>query len=753
MLGISFQVGGGYIIPMYHHHSTWDWGKDDQVSIEETENGVALFKNGEPIKKYNGELVLRSEDSELFDIIHEAIISNIQFAKEQGYTNLLQEYVFNHLKVLFANRDIRKIAQNFKFDYKVARKMGIELLGRFDDTLIMHHSIREGRPHGLKEMAAEYFPEFDGYEEGIDYASGSLRDLGIYCATDNDLTLRLAYILELEMMKDSRVYAVYRNLETTKLEMLGDMEYEGMQVDLEALNANLKKVRELKADRKEFLLSHPVLRRFMAYEATGEREKLINETEEKLIALVDKSVKALHSKTDSIKQGTKAYDKHLARIKLVENGNYAHKDYPYKQAVKYYDDLVRLKAGEGQKTLSMDFTSSKQLGHFIYTSAAGLGYNMPVTVKTKKDPVSGRKIKVREKNADTSKDILLMLDDDSGIISAVLEYRTLQSLESTFLQGMSDLLDSENKIHSSFSTVKTQRLSSSNPNLQNIITRTKYDSVKEVVGGIKRMFIAPSGDYSFFQADLSQAELRWAAWLWNVSSMKKAFEDGIDLHILASCSTNGMTLDQYYALKEKDPDRAGRIRYEGKANNFGFIFGAGPETYMEYAKKNYGLEISLDQAKKHHHAYLNVLHPDIPRAHRDSIKKARKFAYVRTAFGSKRHTPNIHDQNPSYRSADERVAINTRVQGSSGQGLLFSLIIFRLRLNMLALNGGIINSVHDSALGFVLNADRVNFLNHLKLAMNNPPTKPYFGFDFAEIRMKTDIEIGENWKDLKKFEL
>lgn len=747
------KEGFSYVVPMFHHHSPLDLGKDTIVELE----GGAIYKDGRKIVGYDGRDLIVPEDD--LQCIFEKMQNNIEDCQELGIDNLMNWTIEKIINPIFENPEIEKVGHNFKFDYKIARKsLGSEFQGRCTDTLIMDHLIREDIEHGLKDIAARYWPEFIGYDDGIDFLYSSLHELCHYCAIDGDLTLRLRSVLEQELLKDERSYLCWRNYEGQKLITLGEMEYEGMQVDEELLEKNLEKVTRITEEKQELLLNHPITRKFIAAKTKEQAAERLQTVVDYLDKNESAKIEALETKLPTLKLNSAPHKKAVRSLELLKSKEYSAEDYPYKSIKIKGLEYVELSCGQGVEPFDFNLNSGAQLGELIY-GEHGLGLEMPVVLKTKKSKVTGKNQKVKEASASTSKDQLALLEDSTGILGLIIILGVLQTIKSTYLGGIQNALDKDGKVHSSFSTVKSMRLSSSNPNLQNITSRTDIEELEEIVEDIKRMFVPDfdaEGDFEFFQCDLSQAELRWLAWKWNIRSMKKALKNNIDLHILASSNSQGMSLEEYFELKKVDPKLAGKLRHNGKADNFGFVYKTSPEGYRNFAKTSYKIDMSLEEAKRRHHKYLYVLHPDIPKAHDRCVKEAQEFGYVRTAFGAKRHTPAIHDFNNAFRAADERVAVNSPIQGSSGQGMVFSIAIFRLRMKMLLgkehrKQGKTTNTVHDSALGFVLKSVSDLYLTWLRKSMSCPPTLPYFGFDFAEILMRTDVEKGPNWKDVKKY--
>jgi len=761
MLGISFQPGSGYILPMMHCESPWNIGCNDVLEIL-SKGGVGddrmMSKNGELIRRYNDEVVVMCEENKDF---FRAMYINWEYAKANGIESMLHEVLIPTINKVFDNPDIRKVAHNFQFDYTIGLEWGLSFRGRLDDTLIMHHTLREDIPHALKKIIPQMYPEFEGYGEGVDYANDPLASLGQYCATDNDLTLRGRYLLEYELMKDPKLYRIYRNYETSKLTLLGDMEYKGMPVNTEVMEEGLDKCKVLLEEINNTLVNLPIVKTFVRYEREAIEGGAIRELEEKISNFERKKLQELLIKKEKMQSENKVHLKTYTTIcekrKEVLAKNYYSEDYPYKDPVTWARKIHSIRSGQTVLFYEMNFNSPLQLGKLIYTSSSGLNYELPVVTRTIKDFSTGRNKKEVGPYPSTDKDILSLFPDPTGLIENILEFRLLSTVKSTYFEGIRGKLDENNRVHSRFKTVKSQRISSRNPNLHNIPSRTKLKRVKEIVGYVKRMFQTPvdfnqDDPYMFFQVDLSQAELRWLTFLWRIKTMAEAFRNNVDLHALASCSGTDISLEDYEIMMQDDPEAANYHRFKGKAKNFGLIYKMSAESFREYAKVNYGIDISKEQARAQHSDYLNNLHPDIPKAHELYIAKGRRYGWVRTAYGSKRHLPYINSSSREYRSSDERVSVNSPIQGSSGQGLLFSCIVHQDRMSILDYEGDILNTVHDSALGYIRRSQMDSYLGWMVRAFNNPPNKSYFGFEFDNVEMKSDIEVGENWKDLVEIE-
>ena len=228
----------------------------------------------------------------------------------------------------------------------------------------------------------------------------------------------------------------------------------------------------------------------------------------------------------------------------------------------------------------------------------------------------------------------------------VLEWRQLTKLKSTYADALGENIDGETgRVHTSFALAATAtgRLSSSEPNIQNIPIRTEEGRK------IRRAFVAEPG-HLLLSADYSQIELRLAAHVADIPELKRAFREGVDIHALTASEVFGVPLDRMDPL----------TRRRAKAINFGIIYGI--------SAFGLGNQIGVPQheAAEYIRAYLDRF-PAI-RAYMERIKtEARRAGYVETIFGRKCFIPGIRDANPARRAGAERQAINAPLQGCGGR--------------------------------------------------------------------------------------
>ncbi|MDR2384575.1 MAG: DNA polymerase I [Tannerella sp.] len=275
----------------------------------------------------------------------------------------------------------------------------------------------------------------------------------------------------------------------------------------------------------------------------------------------------------------------------------------------------------------------------------------------------------------TSEDTLEKLRNRHPVIAKLLDYRGLKKLLSTYVDALPKLADERTgKIHTSFNqtVTSTGRLSSTNPNLQNIPVRNEQG--KE----IRKAFIPENNNCMFFSADYSQIELRIMAHLSNDEAMIEAFRKGADIHAATAARIYGLS----------DEDVTPEMRRKAKTANFGIIYGI---SMFGLADR---LNISRSEAKALIEGYFKT-YPRIRAYMDESIAKARTNGYVETIFKRKSHLPDIYSNNAVVRGYAERFAINAPVQGSAAEIIKIAMIRIYADFEHEQLKSKMILQVHD----------------------------------------------------------
>lgn len=609
---------------------------------------------------------------------------------------------------ILQNPNVRKANHNFKYELHVLNWFGIKSVkGKIDDTMLMHHHLDETSRHGLKEIVSTFMPEYAGYEDSIKKWSWDkvpLEELAKYAATDTVMTFSLLIKFTEMLMLDKMSYYNYRNVTIPALVALYEAEREGMKVDVKFLEDTIQEADSLMTKQILTLDAFKAVKKYVREKDAELRQKAIDGLESKLSELREKE-----------NEGGKRIS---TQIKNVE------------------DKLALVKTGSVVYYPRVDYGSPAQLGQLLYSNI-GFGFKMPYSRKDRKNmPLTG-------------KDEVVRLGDKTGFIDEFLLYKNIEKMQGTYLKGMHKLLDSNSFLHTSFLLHGTEsgRLSSAKPNMQNIPRGAKINSsvAKDLVAKIKKIFIPREEGRCFLQLDYAQAELRIAASFANETTMLKAYKDGKDLHTVTAMSASGLSDDSWAKLSDSDKKE---YRSRAKAGNFGLLYGMGAEGFVDYARNNYGVEYNMDEAERYRRKFFNT-YPQLLVWHAEYIMRGRAEGFVRTLFGRKRHLPKINDSSDYIKAMDERVAINSPVQGTAGEFTIFALALLRNRLDKRV---KLVNTVHDSIL-YDLPIELLEETVRIAVeACENLPIKKYFGVELKSVGMEVDAEYSEaSWKDLEPF--
>lgn len=275
----------------------------------------------------------------------------------------------------------------------------------------------------------------------------------------------------------------------------------------------------------------------------------------------------------------------------------------------------------------------------------------------------------------TSEQVLAKLEEDHPIVTKILDYRGLKKLLSTYAEALPTFIDrGTGKIHTRFNQAEaaTGRLSSLNPNLQNIPIRTEEGRK------IRKAFVTGEDDFVFFSADYSQVELRLMAHLSGDRELVNAFNHDIDVHTATASKI------YHVPLEEVTPE----MRRRAKTANFGIIYGISAWGLAER------LHISRKEGKELIDGYFE-LYPGVKEYMETAVEKARKKEYVETILGRRRYLRDINSRNAVVRGMAERNAINAPIQGSAADIIKMAMICIHRRIREEGLKSRMIIQVHD----------------------------------------------------------
>lgn len=348
-----------------------------------------------------------------------------------------------------------------------------------------------------------------------------------------------------------------------------------------------------------------------------------------------------------------------------------------------------------------NINSPKQLGHILFEVL-----NLPVIKKTKT-------------GYSTDAEVLDMLRPEHEIIDAITAYRSVTKLISTYLEGLKPLINHNTKrIHTTFNQMVTAtgRLSSSDPNLQNIPVRSEKG--KE----IRALFLPGEGYDALMSADYSQIELRILAYMSEDEALIDAFNHGKDIHRFTAAEVLGKSLEEVTSLE----------RSHAKAVNFGIIYGI----------SDFGLSRDLGITRAEAKDYIDLYFSRYPKikGYMDAmIAKAHETGEVRTMFGRVRQLPDINSRNFNRRSFAERTAMNTPIQGSAAD--IIKLAMNEVERELAPYKSQLLLQVHDELVLEIIEDERAEIDALLRRVMEHVVQ--------LSVPLTVDVNVATNWADMK----
>lgn len=598
-------------------------------TISNTEHHYHLIENNEDINRLIEILLSVSSfsfDTETSDIEPmNAFLVGMSFsvkAHEAYYIPLPRDMqdaqlILEKFKPVFEDVQKELVGQNYKYDYKMLRKYGIELKNKPFDTMVAHYLLNPDGRHNmdfLSEIYLQYRPvsieSLIGKKGKNQLSMADLKPEEVYeyACEDADITLQLKERFADDIQK-AEVGELFDSVEVPLITVLADMELEGVQID------------------KDFLNNY-----------SGELEVDLSKLEKEIHSL----------------------------------------------------------AGE---TFNID--SPKQLGVVLFE-------NLQIAKEIKKTPTG---------QYATGEEILVKHQNDHPIIHKILDYRELRKLKSTYVDALPELINKDTgRIHTHYmqTVASTGRLSSTNPNLQNIPVRTPRGQE------VRKAFIPRNANYTILSADYSQVELRIIASLSNDENMCEAFMHGEDIHKATAAKVFGVPIEEV--------DKA--MRSKAKAVNFGIIYGQGAFGLSQ------NLGISRGEAREIIEAYFAQF-SRLKAYQQENIEFAKKNGYVMTVLGRKRHLPDINSANAVVRGFAERLAINAPIQGSAADIIKVAMINIHKEFENLQFKSKMIMQVHDE-LVFDVFKEEVEII------------KPIINQKMSEaVKMRVplivDMNTGNNW--------
>jgi len=364
--------------------------------------------------------------------------------------------------------------------------------------------------------------------------------------------------------------------------------------------------------------------------------------------------------------------------------------------IRQFEKTIYDKAG-----VKFNIASPKQLGEVLFD-------------KLKLDPQAK---KTKTGQYQTGEDVLLRLANKSDIVSDILDFRQLQKLKSTYVDALPQMINPRTgRIHTSYNqaVASTGRLSSNNPNLQNIPIRTERG--REV----RKAFIPRDNDHVLLSADYSQIELRIIAEISKDENMMEAFVNGLDIHTATAAKVYGIALEEVNSTQRRN----------AKAVNFGIIYG----------QSAFGLSQNLGIPRKEAAEIIEnyfSTYPNIKKYMNDTMNFARENGYVETIMGRRRYLRDINSANQTVRGFAERNAINAPIQGSAADMIKIAMIRIHQDIQDHKLGSKMTMQVHDELVFDVLISEAEIMRGIISERMKNAIK--------MEVPILVEVGEGKNW--------
>lgn len=378
-----------------------------------------------------------------------------------------------------------------------------------------------------------------------------------------------------------------------------------------------------------------------------------------------------------------------------------------KEALRQYGEMLGSRIEELEKTIfkaagqEFNINSPKQLGEILFEK---LG--LPGAKKTKT-------------GYSTNVDVLNKLKGDYPMVADVLDYRQVTKLKSTYADGLSVFIREDGRIHGTFNqtVTATGRISSTEPNLQNIPMRT------DLGRSIRRVFIPKEG-YVFVDADYSQIELRVLAHFSGDEKLIRAYHENQDIHALTASQVFGVPLDKVDSL----------MRRNAKAVNFGIVYGISAFGLSE------DLSISKAEAADYIESYF-ATYPGVKKFLDETVETAKKTGMTRTMYGRIRQIPELSSSNFMQRNFGERVAMNSPIQGTAADIIKLAMIRVHRRLKKEKLRSSLILQIHDELL-IETHKEETETVKRIL-------TEEMMGAAKLAVPLNVGVSVGDTWYEAK----
>ncbi|MBD5137991.1 MAG: DNA polymerase I [Ruminococcus sp.] len=370
------------------------------------------------------------------------------------------------------------------------------------------------------------------------------------------------------------------------------------------------------------------------------------------------------------------------------------------------------------ETLTEEMTGIEQQIYFMAGHEFNIGSpkQLGVVLFEEMGLPTGKKTKT---GYSTNADVLENLRDKHEIVDLILQYRQLSKLNSTYVEGLLKVVAEDGRVHSLFKQTETRtgRISSAEPNVQNIPVRT------ELGRNMRKFFVADEG-YTLLDADYSQIELRILAHMSGDKNMQEGFANGMDIHTSTAAQVFDMPADMVTS----------EMRRAAKAVNFGIVYGIGAFSLSK------DIDVTVAEADRYIKNYL-AKYPNVSRFMDETVSNAKEKGYAVTMFGRRRPIPELKNSNKNVQAFGKRAAMNAPVQGTAADIIKIAMIKVFRRLKAENLEARLILQVHDELIIEVTEKDAERAAAVLGEEMRGAAT--------LDVPLTADVSKGKTWYEAK----
>lgn len=660
--------------------------------------------------------------------------------------------IIHQLRKLLSNPKVAVVGHNLKFDLHALATLGVSVANWAHDSMQLAFVADDNmQSKGLDDCVRRWIPTMAGYADEFNKRTDKSRmdlvphdDMMHYAAGDADVARRLCFTLVKVGKEDVGNYRCYEKIQMPSLRMFYRMEREGIRVDQDAL-FHLGQVATAQEKELKATLLSQVPAKLRLRHLNDPKQEGKHPSDVITFSRADFKIDVLFSKKSEGGRGLKPRvftngTKMLPPEERIPSTS-ANDHLPYFDNDDFVVDLIDyLKLQKLRTTYIGDPARTEYKGVKLLKS--GKKYQKAAQDVIEKKGIDVAFVPSIEGNPageGTEWARAALRDDCSLVVDANGRPWWEDKVEPT---GFWKYLSPTSNIHPSFMLHRTVtgRSSSASPNGQNIPKRGSTPRLDELVTAYRSIFKAKPG-HVLIEADLSQAELRLVAWMAMEETMLAVYQSGGDIHATTAAKTMGLTIEQFKALPSEEKKMA---RFRAKAVNFGFIYGMWWRKFQSYAKTDYGLNLTENQAEKARTDFFE-LYWGLEDWHTGMKNFAKKHGYVRSLHGALRRLPAVYSDDEKVQQEAQRQAINSPIQRFASDLGLIGMFRFGEKCPWDKMHP--IGFIHDAVIVEAKIEHAEEAMQAIRWFLETPPLSEWFGIT-PPLPLLSDVSVGTSLGDM-----